>query len=89
MAADEASTPFPSRRASRGSQRLADVGKESLDICADGSNRGDASHGTDGTGLGLSIVRRGVERSDGTVTLANTGHGLRVILAFAASEPEG
>ncbi|MGB6063091.1 MAG: HAMP domain-containing sensor histidine kinase, partial [Candidatus Aquilonibacter sp.] len=41
--------------------------------------RGDASHGTDGTGLGLSIVRRGVERSDGTVTLANTGHGLRVV----------
>ena len=51
--------------------------------------RGDASHGTDGTGLGLSIVRRGVERSDGTVTLANTGHGLRVVLDFAASEPEG
>jgi len=49
--------------------------------------RGDASVGTEGTGLGLSIVRRGVERSDGTVTLTNTGSGLRVVLAFAAIEP--
>jgi signal transduction histidine kinase len=50
--------------------------------------RGDASQGIEGTGLGLSIVRRGVERSDGTVTLANTGRGLRVVLAFSASEAE-
>jgi two-component system OmpR family sensor kinase len=51
--------------------------------------RGDASVGTEGTGLGLSIVRRGVERSDGTVTLINTGSGLRVVLAFAAIEAAG
>jgi signal transduction histidine kinase len=51
--------------------------------------RGDASVGTDGTGLGLSIVRRGVERSDGTVTLISTGHGLRVELAFFGSESPG
>jgi signal transduction histidine kinase len=46
--------------------------------------RGDASLGTEGTGLGLSIVRRGVERSNGTVTLENTGTGLRVTLSFPA-----
>jgi len=46
--------------------------------------RGDASAGTEGTGLGLSIVHRGVERSNGTVTLANTGGGLRATLSFAA-----
>jgi signal transduction histidine kinase len=62
--------------------------QEDIEHAFDRFYRGDASHGTDGTGLGLSIVRRGVERSDGTVTLANTGHGLRVVLAFAASEPE-
>ncbi|HEY5339440.1 MAG TPA: HAMP domain-containing sensor histidine kinase, partial [Candidatus Aquilonibacter sp.] len=37
--------------------------------------RGDASFGIDGTGLGLSIVRRGTERSNGTVLLENTGGG--------------
>ncbi|HTC30274.1 MAG TPA: HAMP domain-containing sensor histidine kinase [Candidatus Acidoferrum sp.] len=51
--------------------------------------RGDASVGTDGTGLGLSIVRRGVERSDGTVTLISTGRGLRVELAFFDVAPPG
>lgn len=49
--------------------------------------RGDASVGTEGTGLGLSIVRRGVERSDGRVEIANTGSGLRVVLSFARVEP--
>jgi signal transduction histidine kinase len=63
--------------------------EEDIEHAFDRFYRGDASHGTDGTGLGLAIVRRGVERSDGTVTLANTGQGLCVLLAFAASEPEG
>ena len=61
--------------------------EEDIEHAFDRFYRGDASHGTEGTGLGLSIVRRGVERSDGTVTLANTGSGLCVVLAFAASEP--
>jgi len=64
------------------------MSEEDIEHAFDRFYRGDASHGIDGTGLGLSIVRRGVERSDGTVTLANTGHGLRVLLAFAAREPE-
>jgi signal transduction histidine kinase len=62
--------------------------QEDIEHAFDRFYRGDASHGIEGTGLGLSIVRRGVERSDGTVRLINTGHGLRVVLAFAASEPE-
>lgn len=64
------------------------MSEEDIEHAFDRFYRGEASHGVDGTGLGLSIVRRGVERSDGTVTLANTGHGLRVVLAFATSEPE-
>ncbi len=64
------------------------MSEEDIEHAFDRFYRGDASHGVDGTGLGLSIVRRGVERSDGTVTLANTGHGLRVVLAFATSQPE-
>ncbi len=64
------------------------MSEEDIEHAFDRFYRGEASHGVDGTGLGLSIVRRGIERSDGTVTLANTGHGLRVVLAFATSEPE-
>ena len=56
---------------------------EDIEHAFDRFYRGDASVGTEGTGLGLSIVRRGVERSDGTVTLINTGHGLRVELGFS------
>lgn len=62
--------------------------EEDIEHAFDRFYRGDASHGIDGTGLGLSIVRRGVERSDGTVTLANTSRGLRVVLTFAAHEAE-
>jgi len=47
--------------------------------------RGDASVGTEGTGLGLAIVHRGVERSEGTVSLVNTEHGLRATLSFACA----
>ena len=65
------------------------MSEEDIEHAFDRFYRGDASVGTDGTGLGLSIVRRGVERSDGTVTLANTGNGLRVELAFATVAPDG
>ncbi|HTU69163.1 MAG TPA: HAMP domain-containing sensor histidine kinase [Candidatus Baltobacteraceae bacterium] len=64
------------------------MSEDDLEHAFDRFYRGDASVGTDGTGLGLSIVRRGVERSDGRVTLVNTGSGLRVVLAFARAEPE-
>jgi signal transduction histidine kinase len=58
--------------------------EEDLAHAFDRFYRGDASFGTEGTGLGLSIVRRGVERSHGTVELENTGEGLRATLTFAA-----
>jgi signal transduction histidine kinase len=64
------------------------MSEEDIEHAFDRFFRGDASVGTEGTGLGLSIVRRGVERSDGTVTLVNTGSGLRVVLAFAIVEPD-
>ncbi|HTV91443.1 MAG TPA: HAMP domain-containing sensor histidine kinase [Verrucomicrobiae bacterium] len=62
---------------------------EDIEHAFDRFFRGDASVGTEGTGLGLSIVRRGVERSDGTVTLVNTGSGLRVELTFSGAELPG
>ncbi|HUA07694.1 MAG TPA: HAMP domain-containing sensor histidine kinase [Candidatus Acidoferrales bacterium] len=65
------------------------MSEDDIEHAFDRFYRGDASQGIEGTGLGLSIVRRGVERSDGTVTLVNTGNGLRVELAFTAIEPEG
>ena len=64
------------------------MSEEDIEHAFDRFYRGDASVGTDGTGLGLSIVRRGVERSDGTVMLVNTGSGLRVVLAFAAGRTD-
>ena len=64
------------------------MSEEDIEHAFDRFYRGDASVGTEGTGLGLSIVRRGVERSDGTVTITSTGNGLRVVLAFATVEPD-
>lgn len=65
------------------------MSEEDLEHAFDRFYRGNASLGSEGTGLGLSIVRRGVERSDGRVTLVNTGSGLRVILAFARVPESG
>jgi len=62
---------------------------EDIEHAFDRFYRGDASVGIEGTGLGLSIVRRGVERSDGTVALIDTGHGLRVELTFSGAEAPG
>ena len=62
--------------------------EEDLPFVFDRFYRGESSVGTDGTGLGLSIVRRGVERSDGTVTITSTGSGLRIVLVFASVEPD-
>jgi len=79
------------REGARTSLSVEDSGpgmsEEDIEHAFDRFYRGDASHGTEGTGLGLSIVRRGVERSDGTVNLVNTGSGLRVELSFSASDP--
>ncbi|HTX55656.1 MAG TPA: HAMP domain-containing sensor histidine kinase [Candidatus Acidoferrales bacterium] len=78
------------RAGDRASLSVEDSGpgmsEEDLEHAFDRFYRGDASHGTEGTGLGLSIVRRGVQRSDGSVRLENTGRGLRVELAFNAVE---
>ncbi len=60
------------------------MSQSDLEHAFDRFYRGDASAGIEGTGLGLSIVHRGVERSNGTVTLVNTGGGLRATLSFAA-----
>lgn len=78
-----------SRRAGDRSELIVEdrgpgMSDEDLQHAFDRFYRGDASFGIDGTGLGLAIVRRGVERSNGTVTLENTGTGLRVTLSFPA-----
>ena len=77
------------REGSRAVLRVEDRGpgmsEADLEHAFDRFYRGDASHGTEGTGLGLSIVRRGVERSDGTVAVANGDPGLRVELRFPCS----
>jgi signal transduction histidine kinase len=64
------------------------MSEEDIEHAFDRFYRGESSVGTDGTGLGLSIVRRGVERSDGTVTITSTGSGLRIVLVFASVEPD-
>jgi len=74
------------REGERAILRVEDGGpgmtEEDLEHAFDRFYRGEASLGTDGTGLGLAIVRRGVERSDGTVTVTNGNPGLHVVLSF-------